>query len=118
MAVRVQPSHGFGPWAAATPGNLAAVEWPEGEKEPTKIFSATCRRAPPCAGWCASPNAGGRSNKTTTNSRRARLGSLRRRSWNGWHHHVTLVMAGALLPDFENVRRKKNFWVDPAEDAA
>jgi SRSO17 transposase len=36
------------------------------------------------------------------------------RSWQGWHHHVTLVaMAYAFLVT-ERMANKKNFWIDPA----
>jgi hypothetical protein len=38
------------------------------------------------------------------------------RSWNGWHHHVTLVMLAHSFLTLETLRSKKNFWVDPAED--
>jgi len=40
------------------------------------------------------------------------------RSWNGWHHHVTLVMLAHSFLTLETLRSKKNFWVDPAKDAA
>ncbi len=39
------------------------------------------------------------------------------RSWAGWHHHVTLVMMAHAFLTLETLRGKKNFWVDPAEDA-
>jgi SRSO17 transposase len=38
------------------------------------------------------------------------------RSWNGWHHHVTLVLLAHSFLTLETLRSKKNFWVDPAED--
>ncbi len=40
------------------------------------------------------------------------------RSWSGWHHHVTLVMLAHSFLTLETLRHKKNFWVDPAEDAS
>jgi SRSO17 transposase len=40
------------------------------------------------------------------------------RSWNGWHHHVTMVMLAHSFLTLETLRSKKNFWVDPAEDPA
>ena len=40
------------------------------------------------------------------------------RSWNGWHHHVTLVMLAHAFLTLETLRGKKHFWVDPAEDPA
>ena len=40
------------------------------------------------------------------------------RNWAGWHHHVTLVMLAHAFLTLEMLRSKKNFWVDPAEDAS
>ena len=40
------------------------------------------------------------------------------RNWSGWHHHVTLVMLAHSFLTLETLRNKKNFWVDPAEDAS
>ena len=40
------------------------------------------------------------------------------RNWSGWHHHVTLVMLAHSFLTLETLRSKKNFWVDPAEDAS
>jgi len=40
------------------------------------------------------------------------------RSWSGWHHHVTLVMLAHSFLTLETLRHKKNFWLDPAEDAS
>jgi SRSO17 transposase len=39
------------------------------------------------------------------------------RNWEGWHHHVTLVMMAQAFLTLETLRNKKNFWVDPATDA-
>lgn len=39
------------------------------------------------------------------------------RNWQGWHHHVTMVMVAHAFLTLETLRGKKNFWVDPAEDA-
>ena len=39
------------------------------------------------------------------------------RNWQGWHHHVTMVMLAHAFLTLETLRAKKNFWVDPAEDA-
>ena len=39
------------------------------------------------------------------------------RGWRGWHHHVTMVMLAYAFLTLETLRSKKNFWLDPAEDA-
>ena len=40
------------------------------------------------------------------------------RNLEGWHHHVTMVMLAHAFLTLETLRSKKNFWVDPAEDAS
>ena len=42
------------------------------------------------------------------------------RSWQGWHHHVTLTMTAFAFLVIEMLRLKKNFWTElaPAEGAA
>src|SRR5260370_5842935 len=39
------------------------------------------------------------------------------RNWQGWHHHVTMVMVAHAFLTLETLRGKKNFWVDPAQNA-
>jgi SRSO17 transposase len=39
------------------------------------------------------------------------------RGWIGWHHHVTLVSLAFCFLRSEQLRAKKNFWCDFAEDA-
>ena len=36
------------------------------------------------------------------------------RSWQGWHHHVTLVALAYAFLVVERMANKKNFWIDPA----
>jgi SRSO17 transposase len=36
------------------------------------------------------------------------------RSWQGWHHHVTLVTLAYVFLVMERMANKKNFWIDPA----
>jgi SRSO17 transposase len=40
------------------------------------------------------------------------------RSWQGWHHHVTLVSLAFAFLHSEQTRSKKNFWCDAADDAS
>jgi len=37
------------------------------------------------------------------------------RSWQGWHHHVTLVALAYSFLVMERMANKKNFWIDPAD---
>jgi SRSO17 transposase len=40
------------------------------------------------------------------------------RGWQGWHHHVTLVSLAFCFLRSEQLRAKKNFWCDLADDEA
>jgi len=42
------------------------------------------------------------------------LGHFEGRSWQGWHHHVTLVAIAYGIWLLEKIQEKKNFWIDPA----
>jgi SRSO17 transposase len=117
--MRVQPSHGFVRGQPPHKEVWLLVEWPESEKEPTKYF------------LCNLP-------ETYTLRRLVRLAKCRwkieqdyqqlkeelgldhyeGRSWIGWHHHTTLVMMAHAFLTLETLRRKKNFWLDPAADAS
>ena len=118
-AGRVQPSHGFHEGKAPLKEVWLLVEWPESEQEPTKYFFcdlpadyslrrlvrlAKCR-------W-----------KIEQDYQQLKeelgLDHYEGRSWQGWHHHVTLVMMAHAFLTLETLRGKKNFWVDPAEDAS
>jgi SRSO17 transposase len=117
-AGRVQPSHGFNEGQPPHQEVWLLVEWPRGEKAPTRYS------------LCDLP-------KHYTLRRLVRLTKSRwkveqdyqqlkeelgldhyeGRSWKGWHHHVTLVMLAHAFLTLEGLRSKKNFWVDPATDA-
>jgi SRSO17 transposase len=118
-AGRVQPSHGFHEGKPPLTEVWLLVEWPESEQEPTKYFFcdlpadyslrrlvrlAKCR-------W-----------KIEQDYQQLKeelgLDHYEGRSWQGWHHHVTLVMMAHAFLTLETLRGKKNFWVDPAEDAS
>jgi SRSO17 transposase len=119
LSLRVQPSHGFVDGNPPHKQLWLLVEWPEHEEEPTKYFFAdlppsyTLRRLVRVAKcrW-----------KIEQDYRQLKdelgLDHYEGRSWNGWHHHVTLVMLAYSFLTLETLRSKKNYWVDPAEDPA
>jgi SRSO17 transposase len=119
LAMRVEPSHGFVDGDPPHKGIWLLVEWPEAEKEPTKYFlcdlpaSYTLRRLVRIAKcrWKIEQD---------YHQLKEELGldHYEGRSWNGWHHHVTLVMLAHSFLTLETLRSKKHFWVDPAEDSA
>ena len=118
-AGRVQPSHGFHEGKAPLKEVWLLVEWPESEPEPTKYFFCDLPadyslrrlvRLTKCR-W-----------KIEQDYQQLKeelgLDHYEGRSWQGWHHHVTLVMMAHAFLTLETLRGKKNFWVDPAEDAS
>ena len=100
-------------------GNLCLIEWPEKTAEPTRYFFCdlpadySLRRLVQVAKarW-----------KVEQDYQQLKeelgLDHYEGRSWSGWHHHVTLVMLAHSFLTLETLRNKKNFWVDPAEDAS
>jgi SRSO17 transposase len=119
LALRVQPSHGFVHGEAPHKEIWLLVEWPEGESEPIKYSlcdlpaSYTLRRLVRIAKCRWKIDQDYRQLKEELG-----LDHYEGRSWNGWHHHVTLVMLAYSFLTLETLRSKKNFWVDPAEDAS
>jgi len=117
-ACRVQPSHGFHEGQPPHPEVWLLVEWPPGEKEPTKYFlcdlpeSSTLRRLVRIV-------KGRWKIEQDYQQLKEELGldHYEGRNWTGWHHHVTLVMLAHAFLTLERLRSKKNFWVDPATDA-
>jgi SRSO17 transposase len=119
LAVRVQPSHGFVDGRPPHKEVWLLVQWPDGEAEPTKHFLAdlpathSLRRLVRLAKsrW-----------KIEQDYQQLKeelgLDHYEGRNWAGWHHHVTLVMLAHAFLTLEMLRSKKNFWVDPAEDAS
>ena len=116
-ATRVQPSHGFHEGRLPHKEVWLLVEWPESESAPSHYFLAdlpehyTLRRLVRLAMSRWKIEQGYQQLKEELG-----LDHYEGRSWQGWHHHVTLVMIAYAFLALETLRRKKNFWVDPAED--
>ena len=87
--------------------------------EPTKYFFCDLPAITVFDVWCESPK---RRWKIEQDYQQLKeelgLDHYEGRSWSGWHHHVTLVMLAHSFLTLETLRSKKNFWVDPAEDAS
>ena len=117
-AGRVQPSHGFNEGQPPHKEVWLLVEWPRGEKEPTRYFLCdlpkhyTLRRL-------VRLTKGRWKVEQDYQQLKEELGldHYEGRSWTGWHHHVTLVMLAHAFLTLEGLRSKKTFWVDPATDA-
>ena len=118
LAVRVQPSHGFVDGEAPHKEVWLLVQWPEGEKDPTRYFlcdlspTHTLRRLVGIAKsrWKIEQD-------YLQLKDELGLDHYEGRNWAGWHHHVSMVMMAHAFLTLEGLRTKKNFWVDPATDA-
>ena len=118
LALRVQPSHGFVHGEPPHREVWLLVEWPASEREPTQYWlcalpaSTTLRRLVRLAKcrWMIEQDYQQLKNELG-------LDHYEGRGWIGWHHHITLVMLAHAFLTLEMLRRKKNFWVDPATDA-
>jgi SRSO17 transposase len=90
------------------------VEWPEGEKQPTKYWLAQLGSQPlglrrfvriAKARWRIEQDY--RELKEELG-----LDHYEGRQWLGWYHHVCLVTMAYAFLRFEQARLKKNFWCD------
>ncbi len=102
--------------AMEVPSEELLIEWPEGKKEPWKYwlssfspqqtsFRALVRRAK------------GRFRiEQDYEEMKGEVGldHFEGRSWQGWHHHVTLVTLAYAFLTLEKMGNKKNFWIDIA----
>ncbi len=92
------------------------IEWPERDKEPWKY-------------WLSSLPPGRTSFRGLVRKAKGRfrieqdyeemkgevgLDHFEGRSWQGWHHHVTLVTLAYAFLMLERMGAKKNFWIDLA----
>ena len=119
LAVRVQPSHGYVQGEPPHKAVWLLAEWPESEPAPTKYWlgdlppSTTLRRLVRVAKcrWAIEQD-------YQQLKEELGLDHYEGRGWVGWHHHLTLVMLAHAFLTLETLRRKKNFWVDPAADAS
>jgi SRSO17 transposase len=117
-ACRVQPSHGFHEGRPPHKEVWLLVEWPRGEKEPTKYFLCDLPEHCPLRRLVRIVKARWKIEQDYQQLKEELgLDHYEGRSWAGWHHHVTLVMLAHAFLTLERLRSKKNFWVDPATDA-
>jgi SRSO17 transposase len=117
-ATRVQPSHGFHEGKPPHKQVWLLVQWPESEQAPINYFFCdlpehySLRRLVRLAKSRWQIEQGYQQLKEELG-----LDHYEGRRWQGWHHHVTLVMMAYAFLTLETLRSKKNFWVDPPEDA-
>lgn len=120
-AVRVLPSHSYQHGGPKEGRRWLLVEWPEAEEAPTKFWFAdlppdtdllSLVRLAKVRWWIEQ---GYQQLKEELG-----LDHYEGRSWQGWHHHVTLTMLAFGYLTLEALYRKKNFWtaLAPAEGEA
>ena len=116
--VRVLPAHGYQHSGTKEENCWLLVEWPEGVEAPTKFWLAnlppdtdilTLIRFAKIRWWIEQ---GYQQLKDELG-----LDRYEGRSWQGWHHHVTLTMLAFGYLVLESPYLKKNFWtaLAPAE---
>jgi SRSO17 transposase len=98
------------------PSEELLIEWPERSKEPLKFWLSSL--PPPRASWRGLVRkAKGRFRiEQDYEEMKGELGldHFEGRSWQGWHHHVTLVTLAYAFLMLERMGNKKNFWIDVA----
>ncbi len=116
-SARVLPSHGYQHGGSKEGPRWLLVEWPAEAEAPTKFWLAdlpggtdlvTLVRLAKIRWWIEQ---GYQQLKDELG-----LDHYEGRSWQGWHHHVTLAMLAFGFLALEGLYRKKNFWT--ALDAA
>jgi len=112
-ATRVQPSPGHYHGKVTEPLCWLLVEWPPEAAEPEKFWfsnlpdTATLQELVYWAKmrWWVEQN-------YQQLKEELGLDHFEGRSWEGWHHHVTLTMIAFDFLVLEGFRAKKNYWVD------
>jgi SRSO17 transposase len=98
-----------------TPEELL-IEWPEGDKEPWKYWlSSLPPQRTPFRGLVRKAKGRFRVEQDYEEMKgEVGLDHFEGRSWQGWHHHVTMVTLAYAFLMLERMGNKKNFWVDVA----
>jgi SRSO17 transposase len=98
------------------PSEELLMEWPEGSKEPVKYWLSSL--PPHRTSWRGLVRkAKGRFRiEQDYEEMKGEVGldHFEGRSWQGWHHHVTLVTLAYAFLMLERMGNKKNFWIDVA----
>ena len=93
-AVRVRPGHRDYWRAQPWPEEWLLMEWPEGEKEPTKYWLSTLPEATPISELVDTAKLRWRIERDYQQLKQELgLGHYEGRGWRGFHHHATLCIA-------------------------
>ncbi len=96
------------------PGEELLIEWSEKGDEPVKFWLSNldpCRTT--WRGLVRKAKGRFRVEQDYREMKReVGLDHFEGRSWQGWHHHVTLVTMAYTFLMLERMGNKKNFWID------
>jgi SRSO17 transposase len=98
------------------PSEELLVEWPEGDKGPWKYWlSSFPPQRTSFRGLVRRAKGRFRIEQDYEEMKgEVGLDHFEGRSWQGWHHHVTLVTLAYAFLTLEKMSHKKNFWIDLA----
>jgi len=98
------------------PSEELLIKWPEGDKEPWKYWlSSFSPQRTSFRGLVRRAKGRFRIEQDYEEMKgEVGLDHFEGRSWQGWHHHVTLVTLAYAFLTLEKMSHKKNFWIDLA----
>jgi SRSO17 transposase len=98
------------------PSEELLIEWPEGDKEPWKFWLSSLPPHRSSFRGLVRKAKGRFRVEQDYEEMKGELGldHFEGRSWQGWHHHVTLVTLAYAFLTLEKMGNKKNFWIDLA----
>lgn len=92
------------------------IEWPEGDKEPWKYWLSSLPPQRTSLRGLVRKAKGRYRIEQDYEEMKGEVGldHFEGRSWQGWHHHVTLVTLAYAFLMLEKMGKKKNLWIDVA----
>jgi SRSO17 transposase len=98
------------------PAEELLIEWPQGDKDPWKYWlSSLPPQRTSFRGLVRKAKGRFRIEQDYEELKgEVGLDHFEGRSWQGWHHHVTLVTLAYAFLMLEKIGDKKNFWIDLA----
>ena len=98
--LRVRPAHRDEKLTEPRPEEWLLIEWPEGEKEPTKYWLSTLPENIEFAALVDVAKLRWRIERDYQELKQeVGLGHFEGRGWRGFHHHATMCIASLRLPD-------------------
>jgi len=98
------------------PSEELLIEWPERNKEPLKFWLSSLHPHRMSFRGLVRKAKGRFRVEQDYEEMKGEVGldHFEGRSWQGWHHHVTLVTLAYAFLMLERIGNKKNFWIDLA----